>query len=582
MEIKKENLNTTQEEFNDELSADAQAALQGAVDSLKPHLIKYSSYDLDVDNDPAVNLALQTMSQLNRSSVLLTSEEGAGELRVISQIKKYIDDFNADSAAQNSDELNTEGVKINMYGIDANVIVKKPELFQNLNVKAILDEADYQMSIIVVENFMTIIRSNQLMAVEFLDMATRRENVHFIMPINEQDVDEFYAYRKMRDVFTKVHISPKTREETFAIYKNEAKAFEHFHDAFIDEDDLKYLIEQSDEFIHEGVLPDKIEPVLDLAMVHSREVTPDDISISDVTRDDINYALSSITSIDMDVLSSPELTLRDTLKRDVIGQDAAIEEMTRGIAAGRLNIRNRKRPVYSALVYGESGVGKTLIAKNIARSITGSEDNLLKLDMNEFKEDEVGVNRLIGLPNGYRGFESGGQLSEFVKKSPASVILLDEFEKASTGVQELFLQILDEGVLTTPKGKIDFSRTIILATSNATTKAPNSIGFGNASVPETKEDKIQKLSDEFAVELLNRFDSIIKFNKLTLKDLKAIAKQAIDASLEVASSKGYPLDISKRKKENAYNKIAKTTSNGRQAYNESAKLIEDAVIDQYL
>ena len=250
-----------------------------------------------------------------------------------------------------------------------------------------------------------------------------------------------------------------------------------------------------------------------------------------VTMDDLYHVVSEHTHIPVSKISSTEKEelkhISDTLKQVVVGQNEAIDIISRAIRRNKIGLSNSSRCRLSIMAIGPTGCGKTLIAKTLAKEIFGDEKYLVRFDMSEYA-DETSVNKLIGASAGYVGYTEGGLLTEAIKNKKYCVLLIDEIEKAHDKVYNLFLQILDEGFLTDNTGyKVDFRNTIIIMTSNVgAKKAANTknIGFSPDN-SQAKEDVLKKeLKNKFPPEFLNRLDDIIFFNPLTDDNLKAIIK----------------------------------------------------------
>jgi len=244
-----------------------------------------------------------------------------------------------------------------------------------------------------------------------------------------------------------------------------------------------------------------------------------------VTEDDIADIVAMMTGIPVNKIAENEseklLKMPELLKKQVVGQDEAINHLVRAIRRARAGLKDPKRPIGSFMFLGPTGVGKTELAKALARVMFNSEDALIRIDMSEYME-KFAVSRFVGAPPGYVGYEEGGQLTEKVRRKPYSIILLDEIEKAHPDVFNILLQVFDDGVLTDGLGrKVDFKNTIIIMTSNVGTrdiKFGGKIGFSERSdkeeyeiVKDTIEDSIKRL---FNPEFINRIDDFIIFSKL--------------------------------------------------------------------
>lgn len=260
----------------------------------------------------------------------------------------------------------------------------------------------------------------------------------------------------------------------------------------------------------------------------------------EVTGRDIADVVSGWTKIPLRQLTEEEserlLRLEDVLHERIVGQHEAVSAVARAIRRGRVGLKDPKRPVGSFIFLGPTGVGKTELCKTLAEAMFGSENAMIRLDMSEYMEKHT-VSRLIGSPPGYVGFEEGGQLTEKVRRSPYSVILFDEIEKAHPDVFNILLQILDDGVLTDSQGrKVNFKNTVVIMTSNIgarlITDKKSSLGFGQSgesakSDEVIKEEVMAELKKEFRPEMLNRIDDIIVFRKLSHEDIVEIAKRML-------------------------------------------------------
>ena len=234
--------------------------------------------------------------------------------------------------------------------------------------------------------------------------------------------------------------------------------------------------------------------------------------------------VQSFTAGDLKALSQ----LESTLKSKVIGQDHVVRDIATAIQRNKVGLRDPGKPIGSFLFLGSSGVGKTYLSKMLAKELFGTDDAMIRVDMSEFME-KYSVSRLIGAPPGYVGYDQGGELTVKVKRRPYSVILFDEIEKAHPDVQNLMLQILDDGVLTDSTGdKVNFKNTIIIMTSNVGTRQLSEFGTGigfkdQSDGDEAAEQVIRKaLNKRFAPEFLNRIDKIVTFNQLKKQDIRKI------------------------------------------------------------
>ena len=255
-----------------------------------------------------------------------------------------------------------------------------------------------------------------------------------------------------------------------------------------------------------------------------------------ISEENIAEIISSSTGIPVDKISKNEneklKNLESRLHEKVIGQNEAIEAVSKAIRRGRVGIKDPNRPIGSFLFLGPTGVGKTELSKAVAECLFGGEKDLIRIDMSEYMEPHS-VSKLIGSPPGYVGFEEGGQLTEKIRRKPYAVILLDEVEKAHPDVMNILLQILDDGRLTDSNGRtVDFKNSVIIMTSNIGARLitdKKNLGFGNSQNEDeqkeyenTKKDVMGELKKEFRPEFINRIDEVIVFHKLNDNEIKQI------------------------------------------------------------
>lgn len=240
-----------------------------------------------------------------------------------------------------------------------------------------------------------------------------------------------------------------------------------------------------------------------------------------VEEEDILAAVSAQSSVPQSAGTVSDIAAMEAeLSRTVIGQQKAVAALISAMKRSGSGLRDPNRPIASLIFSGPSGVGKTSLAKALAKAVFGSEDSLIRFDMSEFSEKHS-VSRLIGSPPGYTGFDEGGELTESVRKRPYSAVLFDELEKAHSGVRAVLLQLLDNGFLTDSSGrKVSFKNTIVIMTTNVSSKANASCGFGASSSQSAPRDSLSKT---FSYELMNRVDAVCPFSKLSQADCVKIA-----------------------------------------------------------
>ncbi len=407
-----------------------------------------------------------------------------------------------------------------------------------------------------------------------------------IQVIGATTLDEYRQYIEkdgaLERRFQKILVEPPTPEETLLILKNIKDNYEIHHNVAYTNESLESCVKLAERYITDRMFPDKAIDVLDESgsRVHlsnidvPQEITNYEKKILDIKKQktevvrqqnfeeaaklrdlekryqtdleiaiaewekalskksfpvyetDIADVVSMMTGIPMNRIAQTEknklLNMEDDLRKMVVGQDDAIEALAKAIRRARSGLKDSKRPIGSFMFLGPTGVGKTELAKALARVMFDSEDALIRIDMSEYME-KFSVSRLVGAPPGYVGYEEGGQLTEKVRRKPYSIVLLDEIEKAHPDVFNILLQVFDDGILTDGLGrKVDFKNTIIIMTSNVGTrdiKQGGKIGFNLAS-ETTDFDNMKNTVDEsvkrlFNPEFINRIDDMIIFHKLT-------------------------------------------------------------------
>ena len=407
--------------------------------------------------------------------------------------------------------------------------------------------------------------------------------------------------------FQKVIVDPSTKEETLEILKLSKEKYEDHHKVSYDDETLLIFVELADRYITDREFPDKAFDILDevgarmqidiklpqeienlkeeankikqekldvikrqdyeqAAELRDRErnilVKLDDekkkfeehlrSSKRTIPEELIYEVVSNMTKIPISNINVDErnslINLTDNLSSKVIGQEEAVLKITKAIRRNRMGIKDPNKPIGSFIFLGSTGVGKTYLAKQLAKEIFGSEDNMIRVDMSEYQEKHT-ISRLIGSPPGYVGHDEGGQLTEQVKNKPYSVVLFDEIEKAHKDIFSTLLQLLDDGHITDSLGrKINFKNCLIIMTSNIGVRRLQDFGTGvgfktNKSEIVMEEEKQEILKKElkkfFAPEFLNRIDDVIIFNSLEKIHIDKITKLEIDKLLKRVSEKKY-------------------------------------------
>ncbi len=312
-----------------------------------------------------------------------------------------------------------------------------------------------------------------------------------------------------------------------------------------------------------------------------------------VTEDNVAEVVSMMTGIPVNRVAEAEShrlsELPSVIKGKVIGQDTAVSKVVKAIQRNRVGLKDPNKPIGSFIFLGQTGVGKTQLAKVLARDLFDSDDSLIRIDMSEYME-KFAISRLIGAPPGYVGYEEGGQLTEKVRRKPYAVVLLDEIEKAHPDVFNMLLQILDDGFITDSLGrKIDFRNTIIIMTSNIGARQlkdfGGGVGFGTAAKSAQADEHAKSviegaLKKSFAPEFLNRIDDVIIFNALEREDIHSIIDIELDKLIHRIKDLGYTLTLSEKAKDYIADKGFDKKYGARPLKRAIQKYIEDALAEE--
>lgn len=405
---------------------------------------------------------------------------------------------------------------------------------------------------------------------------TKHPNVQLMIAGNSELSVWIKSNPIANNLFTDIKIEPPSDEDLAYDIMHNLSSFTNSNGVTISPEMVEYAIKLSHEYFYQEVNPGACINIIDQALADLRVFN---ISGNKLTKELLNTAVEQILGITVDSINSPATTIASNLSQKVFGQDEAIKQIATGLTAGRLGIRDPNRPLYSCLGFGSTGIGKTLMAQTISDTLYGKESNLFVLDMGEYADERLGPARLLGSPVGFEGHELGGLLTSTVSEYPQSVILLDEFEKAASTVKQIFLQILDQGYLLDNKNnRIDFTHTIIIATSNAG-QGTQKVGF-KQNATKTKTELINQLKDDFTPELLNRFDDIIEFKTLTQNDFKAIFTATLTDFNNRIKAHGLQLNLTANAINKLRNNVITNADNGRQVKIATNKLLEQQLQSQ--
>ncbi len=451
--------------------------------------------------------------------------------------------------------------------------------------------------------------------------------------------------------FQKVLIEPPSVDETIMILNNIKSKYEDFHNVTYGDDAIDACVKLSDRYMTDRLLPDKAIDVLDEvgARVHLKNINvPDEIlelekkieevkneknkvvksqrfeeaaSLRDtekrlgeelekaknlweeeskhkrypITEENIAEVICMMTGIPVKRMVQAETEklrrMSDDMRAMVIGQNDAIQKVVKAIQRNRVGLKDPKKPIGTFIFLGPTGVGKTELARALARYMFDSEDALIRIDMSEYME-KFTVSRLIGAPPGYVGYEEGGQLTEKVRRKPYSVILLDEIEKAHPDIYNILLQVLDDGLLTDGLGrKVDFKNTMIIMTSNIGVRQlkefGDGVGFATATRMQNSEENnkavIEKaLKRTFSPEFLNRIDDVVVFNSLTKENIFNIIDILMTGVAKRLENLGFSLQLTTEAKDFIADKGYDVQFGARPLHRAIQKYLEDPLAEEIM
>ncbi len=476
-----------------------------------------------------------------------------------------------------------------------------------------------------------------------------------IQCIGATTLDEYRQYIEkdgaLERRFQKVIVEPTTVEETIEILNNIKDKYEEHHNVQYTDEAIQACVKLTNRYMTERFLPDKAIDALDEAgsRVHitnidvpkqilelerkleevresknsvvkkqkyeeAAKLRDDEKNLEKelgiaqekweeeskkhkeiVSEDSVADVVSMMTGIPVNRIAQTEsnklVELPKEIKGKVIGQDEAVGKVVKAIQRNRAGLKDPNKPIGSFIFLGQTGVGKTQLAKVLARELFDNDDALIRIDMSEYME-KFAVSRLIGAPPGYVGYEEGGQLTEKVRRKPYAVILLDEVEKAHPDVFNMLLQVLDDGYLTDSLGrKIDFRNTIIIMTSNIGARKlkdfGQGVGFGTSAQKSQVDDNARSvienaLKKAFAPEFLNRIDDVVIFNSLEREDIHKIIDIELEKLFDRIHGLGYDLNLSDKAKDFIAEKGFDKQYGARPLNRAIQKYIEDALAEEII
>ncbi len=595
---------------------------------------KNNELDAVIGRDKEIQRIIQILNRRSKNNPCLIGEPGVGKTAIAQGLAIRIADGKVPAKLLNKE----------VYLLDMTAVIAGTQFRGQFEarMKSIIDECKSLGNIIlVIDEIHNIIGAGDaehaMNAANILKPSLANGEIQLVGTTTLKE------YRKhiekdsaLERRFQPVIVAEPSITDSIGILEGIKKYYEDYHKVKISTDVIKQAVIMSEKYIHDRFLPDKAIDILDEACsrinldnkeLYELEVFKNELAkvqeekeeaaqadstedyqkaaelktkecaltekindlskrirLKDLTVQDIAEVIENWTKIPVKKITEAEtqklLNLEDNLHKRVIGQNEAVEAVSRAIRRNRAGLKSTKRPP-SFIFVGPTGVGKTELAKSLAYEMFGSEDSIIRIDMSEYMESHS-TSKLIGSPPGYVGYDDAGQLTEKVKRNPYSIILLDEIEKAHPDVFNILLQVLDDGRLTDSQGNtVSFENTIIIMTSNAGSNLnTNSIGFGGGQV---NNNAIQNaLKDTFRPEFLNRVDEIVIFNSLSIEELVQIIDLMLNDTKKALEDKNITLKVTDSAKRYLLDKGTDAKYGARPLRRAIQRYLEDELSDKIL
>ncbi|MFR0921863.1 MAG: AAA family ATPase [Clostridia bacterium] len=595
---------------------------------------KNNQLDIVIGRDKEIQRVVQILNRRSKNNPCLIGEPGVGKTAIAQGLAIKIANQNVPAKLLNKE----------VYLLDMTAVIAGTQFrgqFES-RMKGIIDECkEYGNIILVIDEIHNIIGAgdgeHSMNAANILKPSLSNGEIQLI---GTTTLKEYRKYIEKDSAlerrFQQVLVEEPNIDDSIKILEGIKKYYEEYHKVKISTDVIRQTVEMSEKYIHDRFLPDKAIDILDeacsrinlenkdlykleilnkeLAEIQSQknelaqpENDEDFQKVADLktqeckliedidslkkkmkprnlTLQDIATVIENWTKIPVKKITEAEtqklLNLETNLHKRIIGQEEAVNAVSRAIRRNRAGLQNEKRPP-SFIFVGPTGVGKTELAKSLAYEMFGSEDSIIRIDMSEYMESHS-TSKLIGAPPGYVGYDEAGQLTEKVKRKPYSIILLDEIEKAHPDVFNILLQVLDDGKLTDSQGNtVSFANTIIIMTSNAGSNLNNnSIGFGKQTVDKSKIE--DSLKETFRPEFLNRVDEIIIFNSLNKEELLQIVDLMLADTVKALKHKDISFEISDSAKQFILDKGTNIKFGARPLRRAIQRYVEDEISEMIL
>ena len=596
---------------------------------------KNNQLDRVIGRDQEIERMIQILNRRSKNNPCLIGEPGVGKTAIAQALAIRIAEGNVPAKLLNKE----------VYLLDMTSVVAGTQFRGQFEarMKSIIEECKlFGNIILVIDEIHSIIGAGDAehgtSAANILKPALTNGEIQLI---GTTTLSEYRKYIEkdaaLERRFQPVKVEEPSESDTIEIIKGIKQYYENYHHVKISNEVIEKTVSMSEKYIHDRFLPDKAIDILDeacskinlndkdlynlevlntkLKEIQSQkeeaagadstedyqraaELKTQECNLleqienlkarmkpTEVTVQDIANVIESWTKIPVNKITEEEtkklLNLENNLHNRVIGQNEAVEAVSRAIRRSRAGLKSTKRPP-SFIFVGPTGVGKTELAKAVAYEIFGSEKSIIRFDMSEYMESNS-VAKLIGAPPGYVGYDEAGQLTDKVKRNPYSIVLFDEIEKANSDVFNILLQILDDGRLTDSQGNtVSFENTIIIMTSNAGSNInTNSIGFG-ATSEANKNRTLSALKDIFRPEFLNRIDEIVVFDSLTSEQLMKIVELMLFDTQKVLNDRNIKLLVDTDVKNYLLEKGTDVKYGARPLRRAVQRYIEDELVDMIL
>ena len=596
---------------------------------------KNNQIDRVIGRDKEIERMIQILNRRSKNNPCLIGEPGVGKTAIAQGLALRIA-----SGSVPAKLLNKE-----VYLLDMTAVIAGTQFRGQFEarMKAIIDECRNDGNIIlVIDEIHNIIGAgdaeHSMNAANILKPSLANGELQMI---GTTTLKEYRKYIEkdtaLERRFQPIIVEEPSVEDAISILQGIKQYYEDYHHVRISNDIIRQIVNMSEKYIHDRFLPDKAIDILDeacskinlndkdlydlevlnnqlkevqakkeeaaqadstedyqkaaelktqeCALLEQIDNLKERMQPKDLTTQDIANVIESWTKIPVNKITEEEtkklLNLEDNLHKRIIGQNEAVEAVSRAIRRNRVGLKSTKRPP-SFIFVGPTGVGKTELAKALAYEMFGSEKSIIRFDMSEYMESNSTA-KLIGAPPGYVGYDDAGQLTERVKRNPYSIILLDEIEKAHNDVFNILLQVLDDGRLTDAQGNtVSFENTIIIMTSNAGSNLnTNSIGFGGTS-EASKNRMLGALKDLFRPEFLNRIDEIVAFDSLTNEQLLQIVDLMISDTQKVLNDRNIGLILTDEAKKYVLTKGTDLKYGARPLRRAIQRYVEDELSDMIL